>query len=142
MAAPPPAPKAKAVRIVSKAKFVRRVNAICARLEHGGIGNVPTITSDVGRNRVVFGAWFGRAHREVRHARRDMVRLGVPSRDRARWTRVMSKLRAIEGHLDTMRASSWAGSVNMLRLSARELVAAGKSADRRFRLFGAKRCAE
>jgi hypothetical protein len=145
VAAPlPAAPKAKHVRIVAKKKFVRRVNGICASMERpvGAIlASMPTATSDVGRNRRVFGDWFGRAHRVFRHARRRMVRLGLPSRDRQRWDRVMSKWQAVEGHLDTMRAAAWAGSVPMLRLDARELMASGDSLDRRFRRFGAKRCA-
>jgi hypothetical protein len=143
--APLPAPpKAKPVRIVAKTKFVRRVNAICARLDgpKGAVGDVPTMTSDVIHNRVVFGAYIGRAHRVIRTARREMVRLGQPSRDRARWARAMSKLTAIENHLDVLRAAVWAGSVDMVVLSARELKGSAKSADRRFRRFGAGRCSD
>jgi hypothetical protein len=134
------AAKPKHVRTLPKKVFLRRVNAICRRLEKVDVGAVPTITGDVGRNRRVFGAWFGRVHKVVRSTRRRLVRLGRPSRDRARWRRVMTKLRAIEDHIDTMRASTWAGSVNMLLLSARELESSDKSADRRLRRFGAKRC--
>jgi len=142
--AAPLAPKAKPVRIVAKKKFVHRVNAICARLDgpQGAIGDVPTMTSDIGQNRAVFGAYIGRAHRVIRTTRREMVRLGQPSRERARWARAMSKLQAIESHLDTLRAAVWAGSVNMVVLSARELEKSAHSADRRFRRFGATRCSD
>ena len=59
-----------------------------------------------------------------------------------RWQRVMSKVRAIENHLDTMHAAALSGSADMLILSAHELDTAARSVDRRFRLFGANRCAD
>jgi hypothetical protein len=141
-AAPAPAAKAEHVRTLPKKVFVRRVNAICKGLEKVDIGGFPAITADVSSNRLAIGAWFGRAHKAVRSARRRLVHLGRPRRDRARWVRVMSKMKAIEGHMDTLRAASWSGSVAMLRLSARELLASAKSVDRRFRRFGARRCAD
>jgi hypothetical protein len=135
-------PRQAHIRVVSKATFVHRVNRICGHLAQVDIGAAPTPTADVYRNRRVFGAWFGRAHRAVRHARGRLTRLGEPTRDRARWQRVMNKLRAIEAHIDTMRAAAWSGSVNILLLDARELKGSAKSIDRRFRRFGAERCAE
>ena len=128
-------------RVLRKRTFLRRVNRICARTDGSGIGQVPAVTTSVAHNRVIFGAYFGRVHRVIRRVRRRLVRVGVPKRDRARWTRAMSKLLAAERHLDTMRAAAWSGSVPMLRLSARELQRTAKSAERRFRLFGATRCA-
>ena len=136
------AQKPRHVHVLPKKVFTRRANRICAELERTDIGSPPAVTGDVGRNRQTFGAWFGHVHTVVRRARRHLVRLGRPSRDRARWTRVMSKLTAIESHLDTMRASAWSGSVDMLVLSARELKTSARSLDRRFRRFGATRCAD
>jgi hypothetical protein len=54
----------------------------------------------------------------------------------------MSKLQAVESHLDTIRASAWSGSVDMLVLSWRQAVKSSESSNRRFRRFGAKRCAD
>jgi hypothetical protein len=146
-AAAPPAPKPilprqAHIRVVPKSTFVHRVNRICGHLDRVDIGAAPTPTSDIYRNRRVFGTWFGRAHKAIRHARGRLTQLGEPSHDRARWQRVMNKLRAIESHVDTMRAAAWSGSMNMLVLSARELQSSAKSIDRRFRRFGAGRCAD
>jgi hypothetical protein len=117
--AAPAAAKPKHVRTLPKQAFVRRVNRICARYD-------VLDTTSAG---------------ELRRARRELVRLGQPSHDRARWLRVMSKLKAIEGHIDTMRAADRAGSRTMYTLSARELDGSKASATRRIRRFGATRCA-
>jgi hypothetical protein len=141
--APPAAAAAKPrkVRIVPKRTFVKRVDKICAGFNGQELADsLPTVSSDVARNRAVFGRWFRHARHEVRRMRVRLKHVGQPSRSRARWTRAMAKLHAIERHLDTMGAAASAGSVHMLVLSAHEIERSGKSADRRFRLFGAKRC--
>jgi hypothetical protein len=144
-AAVPPAPKPVVpeeahIRVVPKRTFVRRVNRICDDVGKVNIGPVPTLTSDVYRNRRVFGAWFGRVHTAVRRARQRFVSLGTPARDHARWARVISKIRAEESHLDTLRAATWSGSLDMLLLSARELRQADRSLSRRLRRFGVTHC--
>jgi hypothetical protein len=131
----------KKVRTLPKKVFVRRANRICRRLEKMDVGALPAISSDVARNRRVVGAWFGRVHAQLRRGRRQLVRLGQPSRDRARWRRAMAKITAVEQHVDTMRAAAWSGSVTMLRLSARELLRSNESANRRLKRFGADDCA-
>ena len=144
-----PAPPAAAatvkphkVRIVPKRAFIKRVDKICAGFRAQAlVDSLPAISSDVGHNRAVFGTWFRRARHEVRRMRVRLKHVGQPSRSRARWTRAMAKLHAIERHLDTMGAAASAGSVTMLRLSAHEIDRSTTSAVRRFRLFGAKRCA-
>jgi hypothetical protein len=133
--------KPEHVRTLPKRTFVRRANAICARLAPGGVGARTAMSPGVRRHRGALAAWAGRMHAAMRGVRRRLVHLGEPSRDRAGWRRAMSKLRAVEGHLDTLRASAWSGDATMLSLSARQLDASGTSADRRFRRFGATRCA-
>lgn len=132
----------KHVRTLPKKVFVRRANRICRRLENVDVGSFPAMTSDVTRNRRAIGSWFSRVHSEMRRARRQLVRLGQPSRDRARWRRAMAKITAIEHHMDTMRAAAWSGSVNMYVLSGRELIRSSASADRRLKRFGATACAD
>jgi hypothetical protein len=143
-AAPPPPkpilPRQAHIRVVTKKTFVRRVNRICDDLDQLNIGAAPAISSDVLVNRRNFGGWFGRVHRIVRRARQRFVELGQPTHDRARWERVVNKVRAEESHLDTMRAAAWSGSADMLLLSAHQLQSTSKSLDRRFRRFGAKHC--
>jgi hypothetical protein len=143
-AAPPPPkpilPRQAHIRVVTKKTFVRRVNRICDDLDSISIGRPPAISSDVLANRRTFGAWYGRVHTVIRRARQRFVELGQPTRDRARWERVISKVRAAESHLDTMRAAAWSGSADMFVLSARELASTGKSLDRRLRRFGATHC--
>jgi len=143
-AAPPPPkpilPRQAHIRVVTKKTFVRRVNRICDDLDSMDIGRPPTITSDVLANRRSFGAWYGHIHKVIRRYRQRFTELGQPTRDRARWERVITKIRAAENHLDTMRAAAWSGSVDMFVLSAHELMHTGKSLDRRLRRFGAKRC--
>jgi hypothetical protein len=73
--------------------------------------------------------------------RRDFTRLGEPSRDGGRWVRVMSKLQAVERHLDETRAALWARSGPMVMLAARQADAANASLNRRLRRFGMRRCA-
>ena len=134
------AAKPKKVRTLPKKVFVHRVDSICRGVDMAVVYDMPTVTGDVARNRRVFGAYFGRTHSEVRRLRRKLVRLGQPSRDRARWRRALAKVKAMESHIDTLRAAAWSGSVNMLVLSARELRHTSASATRRFERFGAKRC--
>jgi len=114
--APQPVAKPKHVRTLPKQTFVRRVDRIC-----NGLGPVA-----------------GRP--AVRRLRLRLLHLGRPSRDRARWTRVMSKLRALENHLDTMQAARRSGSSSILALSSRNILAARQSVDRRLRRFGANAC--
>jgi hypothetical protein len=143
---PPPAAAAektpKPVKVMPYKRFVKRVNAICAGMQKPvrAIVQPPAITGDVAHNRRVFGAWFGRWHKVFRQADRRMGRLGMPSRQRLRWRRAKAKMHAIVGHMDTVRAAVWAGSLNMLILSARQLERSADSAVRRFRRFGATRC--
>jgi len=141
-AAPPTAGPALRthVRVLPKKVFARRVNRICKQLNVQRIGNLPALTDDVATNRRIVGAWVGRYHRLFRLARRRMTRLGRPSRELARWRRAMNKLRAVENHVDELRASVWAGSGDMLELSRREIVSSAKSASRRFSRFGANAC--
>jgi hypothetical protein len=144
-AAPPPPtpvlPRQAHIRVVTKTTFVHRVNRICDDMDAIDIGTPPSISTDVVANRRSFGAWYGRLHKVIRRYRQRFVELGQPTRDRARWERVITKIRAAESHLDTMRAAAWSGSVDMFVLSAHQLVHTGKSLDRRLRRFGAKRCA-
>jgi hypothetical protein len=143
LAPKPVVPVSKHVRVVPKSVFIRRVNRICATADHrgDGIGAFPKITADVARNRRQIGGWFGRLHRIVRTERHRLGLQGQPAKGGARWLRAMSKLRAVEHHLDTIRASAWSGSADILVLDWNEAVASSKSANRRFRRFGAKRCA-
>jgi hypothetical protein len=129
------------VRGLPRRTFLRRANAICARMAPGGVAARTAIGSGIRRHRGALAAWSGRAHSVMRRVRRSLVHLGEPSRGRTDWRRAMSKLRAVEGHLDTLRASAWSGDATMLRLSARQLDASSTSADRRLRRFGATRCA-
>jgi hypothetical protein len=116
--APQPVTNAKPqhVRTLPKKTFVRRVNRIC-----GALGPVAD-------------------RKAVRRLRLRLVHLGGPARDRTRWIRVMSKLRAVENHLDTMQAAAGSGSPSMLALSTRNMRAARQSVDRRLRRFGAHAC--
>ena len=141
-ATPVAAVKHQHVRVLPKKVFARRVNRICKQLNAPmrRIGNLPALTDDVATNRRIVGAWVGHYHRLFRLARRRMTRLGRPSRELARWRRAMNKLRAVESHVDELRASVWAGSGDMLELSRREIVSSAKSASRRFSRFGAKAC--
>ena len=116
------------VRTLPKRTFVRRANAICARYGH----RIGSASHDRAR--------LTRAHRVARTMRRQLARLGQPSHDRARWVRVMSKLQAVERHLDETRAALWSHSTPMVTLAARQADAASASLNRRARKFGMRAC--
>jgi hypothetical protein len=124
------------VRTLPKKVFVRRANTICSRFNRRAdatgldLRDIDTLASSVGR-----------VHRLARTMRRQLARLGRPSRDQARWVRVMSKLQAVERHLDETRAALWSRSRPMTVLAARQTIAATESLQRRLRLFGMRRCA-
>jgi len=116
------------VRTLPKRTFVRRATAICRRYRPAGL----TATSTAG---------LARAHREARTMRRELAGLGRPAHDQARWIRVMSKLEAVERHLDETRAALWSHSGPMVTLASRQVQSANASLDRRLRRFGMRRCA-
>ena len=116
------------VRTLPKRTFVRRANAICRRYRPAGLDASDT-------------AGLARAHRRARDMRRELARLGRPARDQARWIRVMSKLEAVERHLDETRAALWSHSGPMMALAARQANAADASLTRRLRRFGMPGCA-
>ena len=136
----PVVPRESHIRVVANTKFIQRVNRICRRLGHVKVSDPPAMTDNVLANRRAVGAWFGEVHGALRHARHRLVGLGQPSKNRAGWQGVINKLRAMEAHIDTMRAAAWVGNVQLLRLDARELKRSNKSVDRRLRRFGVKHC--
>jgi len=138
----PLVPPERHIRVVPKPTFVARVDRVCRDLDTVDIGGAPAVDGAAYRNRRALGPWFDHAHAVVRRVRQRFYTLGHPATDNMRWERVLSKIRAEESHLDTVRAAAWSGSATMFMLSLSELKQTDVSLGRRLRRFGVTRCAQ